>query len=193
MSDVLKFPPKFLSVAAERYARSEPRSIRYRRRASRLGQLADAEETSEGVLTLMQQALAWIQLAENEELLDRADKCPIVLVVEDTPMQRFDAVSMIERAGFETLEAASADDAISILESSPNVDVVFTDIKMPGSMDGLKLAAAIKARWPSITVVATSGVMDIRDEQLPEGCLFVPKPYSAEQVVGALQGMVRAS
>ncbi len=95
MSDVLKFPPKFLSVAAERYARSEPRSIRYRRRASRLGQLADAEETSEGVLTLMQQALAWIQLAENEELLDRADKCPIVLVVEDTPMQRFDAVSMI--------------------------------------------------------------------------------------------------
>src|ERR1700759_4032480 len=108
MSDVIKFPPRSSSASSEQRDRSEPRSIKSRRRASRLGQLADAEPTNEGMLTLMHQALSWIQLAENEELLDRVDNCPVVLVVEDAAVQRFEAVSMIENAGFETLEAASA-------------------------------------------------------------------------------------
>ena len=145
------------------------------------------------MLALMHQALSWIQLAENEELLSQEDKSPIVLVVEDTAIQRLDAVSMIEHAGFEALEAASAEDALSILETHSSVDVVFTDIRMPGGMDGLKLAAAVKARWPAITVLTTSGALEIPDDQLPEGCLFLPKPYSAEQIVSAIQRTIRTA
>ena len=82
---------------------------------------------------------------------------PVVLIVEDEFLLRMDAVDMIAGAGFDVVEAANADQAIEILESRRDVTVVFTDIQMPGSMDGLKLARAIRGRWPPIKIVATSG------------------------------------
>jgi two-component system, response regulator PdtaR len=188
MSDVIKFPQK----GSPARPASTTRSTKYRLRASQLGRQADAEPSEQKMLAFLHQALSWIQLAENEELLFQNDKCPIVLVVEDKATHRLEAVSMIEHAGYEALEAGSADDALSILESRPGVDVVFTDVRMAGDMDGLKLAAAVRARWPSIAVVTTSGAVEIGDDQLPAGCLFLPKPYSAEQMIGTIQRTVSA-
>jgi len=80
-----------------------------------------------------------------------------------------DAVDIIAEAGFEVVEAASADQAIDILEARRDITVVFTDIQMPGSMDGLKLARAVRGRWPPIKIVATSGHVGVRETDLPEG------------------------
>lgn len=107
---------------------------------------------------------------------------PIVLIVEDEFLVRMSAVAMIEDAGFEVLEAGDADEAITMLESRSDIRLVFTDIQMPGSMDGLKLAAAVKGRWPPIKIIATSGRHLIRDSDLPEGALFLSKPYTSEGI-----------
>ena len=109
-------------------------------------------------------------------------KRPIVLIVEDEFLLRMSAVAMIEDAGFEVLEAGDADEAITMLESRSDIRLVFTDIQMPGSMDGLKLAAAVKGRWPPIKIIATSGRHLIRDSDLPEGALFLSKPYTSEGI-----------
>jgi CheY-like chemotaxis protein len=114
-------------------------------------------------------------------------KRPVVLIVEDEFLLRMDAVDMIGAAGFEVAEAANADQAIEILESRPDVTVVFTDIQMPGSMDGLKLARAVRGRWPPIKIVATSGHVGVRETDLPDGGRFLPKPYSPMQVTGVLR------
>ena len=99
---------------------------------------------------------------------------------------------MIRGAGFDVLEAANADEAIAILEVRPDITLVFTDIQMPGSMDGLKLAAAIRGRWPPIKIIATSGRVKLSDDDLPSGSRFVPKPYSAREIVRTLSEMTDA-
>jgi CheY-like chemotaxis protein len=114
-------------------------------------------------------------------------KRPVVLIVEDEFLIRMNAVDMVKSAGFEVVEAESADEAIIILEDRPDITVVFTDVQMPGSMDGLKLAAAIRGRWPPIKIVATSGLRDIGEDDLPAGSRFLPKPYSPVQIVGTLR------
>src|SRR3979490_2724477 len=114
-------------------------------------------------------------------------KRPVVLIVEDELLLRMNAVEMIEAAGFATVEAGNADQAIDVLESRCDITVVFTDIQMPGSMDGLKLARAVRGRWPPIKIVATSGHLDVRETDLPEGCRFLPKPYSLVQLMGVLR------
>ena len=114
-------------------------------------------------------------------------KGPVVLIVEDEFLLRMEAVDMIAGAGFEVVEAANADQAIEILEARRDITVVFTDIQMPGSMDGLKLARAIRGRWPPIKIVATSGHANVGEPDLPDGGRFVPKPYSSRQVTGVLR------
>jgi CheY-like chemotaxis protein len=89
---------------------------------------------------------------------------PLVLVVEDEFLVRMNALSLLEEAGFGVLEAASADEAIALLEARKDIRIVFTDINMPGSMDGLRLAHAIRNRWPPIELVLTSGQMRVRNE-----------------------------
>ena len=116
-------------------------------------------------------------------------KRPVVLIVEDEFLLRMDAVDMITSAGFEAVEAANADAAIEILEARRDIAVVFTDIQMPGSMDGLKLARAVRGRWPPIKIVATSGHVRVAETDLPAGGRFLPKPYSPTQVTGVLREM----
>ena len=87
---------------------------------------------------------------------------PVVLIVEDEPLVRVGACNMIEDAGFEVIEAASADEAIRILESRSDIRVVFTDVHMPGTMDGLRLAHAVRGRWPPIKIIVTSGRSRVR-------------------------------
>ncbi len=109
-------------------------------------------------------------------------KVPIILIVDDEPLIRQSAVQMIEDAGFEIIEAANADEAIRILESCSDIRVVFTDIHMPGSMDGLKLAHAIRNRWPPIKIIVTSGREFLTERDLPEGGRFFAKPYDPFQI-----------
>jgi CheY-like chemotaxis protein len=115
---------------------------------------------------------------------------PVVLIVEDEFLLRMDAVDMIAAAGFEVVEAANADDAIEILESRPDITAVFTDVQMPGTMDGLKLARAVRGRWPPVKIIATSGHVPFRETDLPEGGRFLPKPYSPRQVTGVLRELM---
>ena len=119
-----------------------------------------------------------------------ASNRPVVLLVEDEQLLRMDAVEMIRSAGFEVIEAANADDAIEILEVRRDITLVFTDIQMPGSMDGLKLARAVRGRWPPIKIVATSGLVDVGEKDLPEGGRFLAKPYSREQLAGMLRELI---
>src|SRR3954468_3692846 len=117
---------------------------------------------------------------------------PVVLIVEDEFLLRMNAADMIRAAGFEAVEAADADEAIEILEARRDITVVFTDIQMPGSMDGLKLARAVRGRWPPIKIVATSGRVNVSDADLPEGGRFLPKPYNSHDITGVLRELIGA-
>jgi CheY-like chemotaxis protein len=188
MKDILQFPSSD-GAGAARTRDFVSTSIRYRRRASYLGRLADAEDEEAKMLPLVEQALSWIQLAENEEFLAQHDKRPVVLIVEDEALQRMQAAQILAAAGFDVLEAADAEHAIAWLERRKDIAVVFTDVRMPGAMDGLKLASEIRVRWPPIKIVATSQYVDVGADELPEGGLFVAKPYSPEQIVGTLNDL----
>jgi len=110
----------------------------------------------------------------------------VVLVVEDDPMQRMMAVDLVEEAGFIAIEAVNADEAFRILETRTDIRIVFTDIDMPGTMDGLMLAAIIRDRWPPIEIIITSGQAGENELGLPERGVFFPKPYDPEHVSSAL-------
>lgn len=110
-------------------------------------------------------------------------------MVEDEPFLRMMAVNLVEAAGFEAIEAANADLAVLILESRADIRIVFTDINMPGSMDGMKLAAAIRGRWPPIKLIVTSGQYEIGNDELPAGGVFFRKPYNDNEVIVMLQRM----
>jgi two-component system, response regulator PdtaR len=122
-----------------------------------------------------------------------AIKRQVVLIVEDNFLLRMDAMQIIGDAGFDVVEARDADEAIEILEARPDIHVVFTDIQMPGSMDGLRLASFVKGRWPPIKIVATSGFVNVGGADLPEGSRFLPKPYRPDQILLTLRELTAAA
>lgn len=111
---------------------------------------------------------------------------PVVLVVEDEGFVRLVARDMLEDAGFEVIEAETADAALEVLRDEPGIDALFTDIDMPGTMDGVALAARVAEWWPSIRLVVTSGRVGIRDEDLPDHGRFLLKPYRQAQLLLAI-------
>ena len=115
---------------------------------------------------------------------------PVVLIVEDEFLLRASAVDWAEEGGFEALGAANADEAIRILESRNDIRVVFTDINIQGSMDGLKLARAVRNRWPPIKLVVTSGQIMPAQTDLPEGGRFVPKLYGPAQITSTFRELI---
>jgi CheY-like chemotaxis protein len=114
----------------------------------------------------------------------------VVLVVEDEPLQRMMAVDLVEGAGFEALPVANAEQAIGILERRSDVRIVFTDIDLQRGMNGMRLAALIRDRWPPIEFIVTSGHMDGATLDLPPRSRFFSKPYRREDIVGALHGFL---
>ena len=114
----------------------------------------------------------------------------VVLVVEDELMLRMRAVDIVQDAGFEPIEAISADEAIAILESRDDISCLFTDIQMPGSMDGLKLAHLAHTRWPHIKIILVSGQIAVTEADKPEDSKFFPKPLEIEQMIVELQDMI---
>jgi CheY-like chemotaxis protein len=117
---------------------------------------------------------------------------PVVLIVEDEPLVRIGILENLAEAGFEVIEARNADEAIAILERRPDIHVVFTDIEMPGSMDGLRLAHFVRHRWPPIKIIATSGYARVAEDNLPEGSRFLPKPYTHHEVARTIRELVPA-
>ena len=117
---------------------------------------------------------------------------PNVLVVEDEMILRMRAVDLVEDAGFCSVEAVNADEAMSILESRSDISLLFTDIQMPGSMDGLKLAHAVHERWPSIKIILVSGQVKPSDAERPADSRFFGKPLGVEEMITELQAMVGA-
>jgi CheY-like chemotaxis protein len=114
----------------------------------------------------------------------------VVLVVDDEEVLRSLAVDLIEDAGFEALAAANADQAIAILEKRSDITLLFTDVQMPGSMDGLKLAHAVRNRWPPIKIIIVSGRVHLSEDDMPTHCRFFRKPYQPEEVISELVSMV---
>jgi two-component system, response regulator PdtaR len=97
------------------------------------------------------------------------------------------AVLIVSDLGFEIIEAENADEAMRILEGRGDIQVVFTDIQMPGSMDGLKLAHAVRHRWPPINIIVTSGHELTTHQYLPKGSRFFLKPYDPIQITDTLR------
>src|SRR5437763_7589444 len=97
---------------------------------------------------------------------------PAVLVLEDEMMLRMRAVDIVEDAGFIPVEAVNADEALAILESRSDIELLLTDIQMPGSMDGLKLAHAVHERWPAIKIILVSGKVTPTDAEKPASSRF---------------------
>jgi CheY-like chemotaxis protein len=110
-----------------------------------------------------------------------------VLIVEDEFLVRMDAVDSLKRAGFTVYEASNADEAIRILEATHDIRVVFTDIHMPGSMDGLRLARYVRGRWPPIKLIITSGHPVPAGEDFPEGAGYFAKPYQLDKVAQSIR------
>jgi two-component system, response regulator PdtaR len=107
----------------------------------------------------------------------------VVLVVEDEPLVRMLGADFLESAGFEVIEACNADEALRVLALRDDVRAVFTDVDMPGSLDGLDLAWRIHETWPGIGVVLTSGRCFLEPNLMPRDDVFVPKPYAAPALV----------
>ena len=110
----------------------------------------------------------------------------VILVVEDSALIRMGAVDIVDSAGYIALEAQDADEAIRILESRDDIDLVFTDVQMPGTMDGVKLSHYIRNRWPPVRIIVASGMAILEESSLPTGSRFFSKPYDHHAIGNAM-------
>ena len=117
----------------------------------------------------------------------------VVLVVEDSTIIRMGAVDLVRSAGYEALEARNAEEAIRILESRSDIDLVFTDVQMPGTMDGIKLSHFIRERWPPVKLILASGKAIIEESSLPEGSGFFSKPYDDHTIRDAMARLLSSA
>ncbi|AJA61518.1 chemotaxis protein CheY [Bradyrhizobium japonicum] len=108
------------------------------------------------------------------------------LIVEDEPMLLLMANDIVQDAGLHPLLAGNADEAIKILETRQDVCVVFTDVRMPGSMDGIGLVEAVRERWPPIQLLVVSAHL-VEGSELPDGARFFRKPYPSEAIISTLR------
>jgi two-component system, response regulator PdtaR len=114
----------------------------------------------------------------------------VILLVEDDAIIRMGTVDLVLSAGYEALEAKGADDAIHILESRNDIDLVFTDVQMRGRMDGIKLSHYIRERWPSVELIVASGIAIFEESSLPEGSQFFSKPYNDFAIADTMARML---
>ena len=121
---------------------------------------------------------------------DRPRSLPIVLVVEDDIMLRMRAVDIVEDAGYASVEAVDADEAFSVLQSRSDIALLFTDIQMPGIMDGLQLAHAVYERWPHLKIILVSGRLKLSSADIPRESLFFGKPLVSHQIIAEMQNMI---
>ncbi len=119
--------------------------------------------------------------------IPRMPRRPVVLIVEDHPLVQITAAALIEDAGMDTVVAADADEALGVLTARDDIHAVFTDVEMPGSMNGVALAHRVREHWPAIQVIVTSGGKLPADTILPGDVSFLQKPYEFANVVDELR------
>jgi CheY-like chemotaxis protein len=115
---------------------------------------------------------------------------PVVLVVDDEALLRLIAVDILETAGFTTIEASDADEALTLMRDHPEIAVLFTDVQMPGTLDGIDLACRVHAERPKVSLLVTSGNIRPRCGDLPECGHFLPKPYCERDVVREVTALI---
>jgi len=118
------------------------------------------------------------------------DGAQTVLVVEDEPLVRFALIELLRDAGFEACQAGAAREAISILETTPEIGIVITDVHMPGQTNGVRLAELIRERWPTVGIMLTSGHRQPVDPVLAADIMFLRKPFRAEALLANLAHLV---
>jgi CheY-like chemotaxis protein len=123
-------------------------------------------------------------------VLDHSVIPAVILVVEDEMLLRMRAVDMVEYAGYTSVEAVDADEAVAILESRSDIALLLTDIQMPGSMDGLKLAHTVRERWPPIRIILVSGQLGLTNIDIPADSRFFAKPIEAGEMIAQMQKMI---
>jgi two-component system, response regulator PdtaR len=116
----------------------------------------------------------------------------LILVVENELLLSLDISEALKDEGYDVITVANADDAIKVLESRNDIRTIFTDIDLPGSMDGLKLAAAVRHRWPPVNIIVTTGMRAPRRQEMPAKSLFIAKPYRSAEVLEAVRSFDRA-
>ena len=119
---------------------------------------------------------------------DRKVSPPAILIVEDDALLMMLAVDVVEHAGYEALQADNADAAIAILECRSDIALLLTDVNMPGSMDGLKLAHAVRDRWPPVKIIIVSSRAP--DGELPTDGRFFAKPYHADTMISEIRSLI---
>ena len=122
--------------------------------------------------------------------LDHMRLPAVVLVVEDEMLLRMRAVDMVEDAGYVPVEAVDADEALAILQSRSDIVLLFTDVQMPGSMNGLQLALAVHERWPRIRIILASGRLKLSKSEIPENSRFFGKPLDSVEMVAEIREML---
>jgi two-component system, response regulator PdtaR len=108
---------------------------------------------------------------------------PVVLIVEDEPLVRMLGADVLEEAGYEVVEAFNGDEALEVLAARPDINVLFTDVNMPGSLDGLDLARVVHARRPDIKLLIASGQVRLSEDEIPNAGRFLAKPYGQEAII----------
>jgi two-component system, response regulator PdtaR len=115
------------------------------------------------------------------------DRMTVILTVEDEPLVSEYLGQVLSAEGYDVIATANADEAIAVLETRNDIGIVITDIKMPGSMDGLKLAAAVRGRWPPIKIIITTGNGKPSNDRMPARSQFLAKPHLPEQILSAVR------
>src|SRR6202043_3839889 len=123
-------------------------------------------------------------------ILDHSVVPAVVLVVEDEMLLRMRAIDMVEDAGYTSVEAVDADEAVAILESRSDIALLFTDIQMPGSMDGLGLARAVHERWPPIKIILVSGQLKAAHIDIPADTRFFGKALGDQEMIAEMRNMI---
>ena len=115
---------------------------------------------------------------------------PVVLLVEDEPLVRMFGADVLEEAGYEVVEAADGDEALQVLEARSDIHVLFTDVNMPGSLDGLDLARLVHERRPGIKLLIASGQVRLNDNEIPDSGRFLPKPYNPDDILREVRNLI---
>jgi CheY-like chemotaxis protein len=113
-----------------------------------------------------------------------------ILVVDDDPILRVHISELLQDAGYQVLEASNTDEALAVLEQHSNIKLLFTDVQMPPGADGIALAEIVQNRWPDVSVLVTSGGLNLSDDDIPDGGEFVSKPYSRKLLLSRIERMI---
>lgn len=119
-------------------------------------------------------------------------KKAVVLVVEDDFIIRMGAMDIVSSAGHAALEACGSEEAINILSSRDDINLVFTDVIMPGKIDGLQLAFYVHRQFPKVGIIVASGTLVVQMNTLPPGARFFTKPYSEQEIAAEMAAMLQA-